>query len=167
MLQSNSVCKDYSKSNVGRFLRHSVYLVTHTSMSRWPSALRDWCCVARWDKFLVEWYLADLIAAVNHTYLFNTDHSYCFRKRFDEPQTYIIHRARVGKQNFRRRFVASEIYAKYFFLLFIMVALWNRADHYIFIRSFVLSILFSSPNLSRARLDVCHTSTHGVALVRI
>jgi len=28
-------------------------------------------------------------------------------------------------------------------------------------------LLFSSPNLSRRRLDVCHTSTHGVALVRI
>ena len=27
--------------------------------------------------------------------------------------------------------------------------------------------LFSSPDLSRRRLDVCHTSTHGVALVRI
>ena len=27
-------------------------------------------------------------------------------------------------------------------------------------------LLFSSPNLSRHRLDVCHTSTHGVALVR-
>jgi len=26
---------------------------------------------------------------------------------------------------------------------------------------------FSSPNLSRRRLDVCHTSTHGLALVRI
>jgi len=25
-------------------------------------------------------------------------------------------------------------------------------------------LLFSSPNLSRRRLDVCHTSTHGVAL---
>jgi len=31
---------------------------------------------------------------------------------------------------------------------------------------FVLSsFFFSSPNLSRRRLDVCHTSTHGVALV--
>jgi len=29
------------------------------------------------------------------------------------------------------------------------------------------SFFFSSPNLSRRRLDVCHTSTHGVALVRI
>jgi len=53
-----------------------------------------------------------------------------------------------------------------------MVALWNRADHYIFalwlLLSFFLSfVLFSSPNLSRRRLDVCHTSTHGVALVRI
>jgi len=34
--------------------------------------------------------------------------------------------------------------------------------------SIYLSIyLFSSPNLSGRRLDVCHTSTHGVALVRI
>ena len=33
--------------------------------------------------------------------------------------------------------------------------------------SFFLSIFFSSPNLSGRRLDVYHTSTHGVALVRI
>jgi len=45
-----------------------------------------------------------------------------------------------------------------------MVALWNRADHYIFILCFFLS---SSSNLSRRRLDVWRTSTHGVALVRI
>jgi len=32
---------------------------------------------------------------------------------------------------------------------------------------FYLSSYFSSPNLSRRRLDVYHTSTHGVALVRI
>jgi len=52
----------------------------------------------------------------------------------------------------------------------IMVALWNRADHYIFVLWFLLSFFFfflSSPNLSRRRLDVCHTSTYGVALVRI
>jgi len=37
---------------------------------------------------------------------------------------------------------------------------------YIFMLWFVLSyFFFSSPNLSRRRLDVCHTSTHGVALV--
>jgi len=29
------------------------------------------------------------------------------------------------------------------------------------------SFFFSSPSLSRRRLDVCHTSTHDVALVRI
>jgi len=49
-----------------------------------------------------------------------------------------------------------------------MVALWNRADHYMFILSFVLSFFFfsffSSPNLSRRRLDVCPTSTHGGSL---
>jgi len=51
-----------------------------------------------------------------------------------------------------------------------MVALWNRADHYIFALWFLLLCSFfflSSPNLSRRRLDVCHTSTHGVALMRI
>ena len=54
---------------------------------------------------------------------------------------------------------------------FIMVALWNRADHYIFVLWFLLLsfsfFFFSSPNLSRRRLDVYHTSTHGVTLVRI
>ena len=48
-----------------------------------------------------------------------------------------------------------------------MVALWNRADHYIFALWLLLSSFFSSPYLSRRRLDVYHTSTHGVALVRI
>jgi len=53
-----------------------------------------------------------------------------------------------------------------------MVALWNRADHYIFslflvLLLLVLILLFSSPNLSGRRLDVYHTSAHGVALVRI
>jgi len=44
----------------------------------------------------------------------------------------------------------------------------NRADHYIFCDVVTSSfLLFSSPNLSRRRLDVCHTSTHGVASVRI
>jgi len=53
-------------------------------------------------------------------------------------------------------------------LKIIMVALWNRADHYIFALWFLLAIFFfSSPNLSGRRLDVCHTSTHDVALVRI
>ena len=63
-----------------------------------------------------------------------------------------------------------------FFVLF-MVALCNRADHYIFMLWFVLLLLlllllllssfFSSPNLSGRRLDVYHTLAHGVALVRI
>jgi len=58
----------------------------------------------------------------------------------------------------------SPFCAVYFLL--IMVALCNRANHYIFA---VISIFlfFSSPNLSGRRLDVYHTSTHGVALVQI
>jgi len=42
-----------------------------------------------------------------------------------------------------------------------------KADHYIFILWFLFSSFFSSPYLSGRRLDVCHTSTHFVALVRI
>jgi len=51
----------------------------------------------------------------------------------------------------------------------IMVALCNRADLIFLPCGFFLSIFFffSSPNLSGHRLDVYHTSTHGVALVRI
>ena len=56
-------------------------------------------------------------------------------------------------------------------MVFFMVALCNRETIYIFMLWFVLlsssSSFFSSPNLSRRRLDVCHTSTHGVALVQI
>jgi len=51
-----------------------------------------------------------------------------------------------------------------------MVALCNRADYYIFallILSIYLLLLFSSPTLSGRRLDVYHTLTHGVAVVRI
>jgi len=50
---------------------------------------------------------------------------------------------------------------------FIMVALCNRADHYIFILFLSSFFFFSSPNLSGRRLDVYHTLAHGVALVRI
>ena len=49
-----------------------------------------------------------------------------------------------------------------------MVSLWNRARHYIFALWFLfIFFFFSSPSLSGRRLDVYHTATHGVALVRI
>jgi len=58
-----------------------------------------------------------------------------------------------------------------YFDMLIMVALSNRADHYIFtlwfLSSCLLSFFLSSPNLSGRRLDVYHISTHDVALVRI
>jgi len=51
----------------------------------------------------------------------------------------------------------------------IMAALRRRCGHYIFVLflSIYLPSFFSSPILSRRKLDVCHTSTHGVVLVRI
>jgi len=48
-----------------------------------------------------------------------------------------------------------------------MAALRSRYRHYMFVLWFLLSSFFSSPVLSGRRLDVCHTSTHGVALMRI
>jgi len=64
-------------------------------------------------------------------------------------------------------FEGREIFA--FKLGLFMAALHSRCGHYIFalwFLSFFLSFyLFSSPNLSGHRLDVYHTSTHGVALV--
>ena len=46
-----------------------------------------------------------------------------------------------------------------------MVALSNRAEHYIFSLWFLSIFLFSSPNLSGRTLnDVYHTSTHGMAV---
>jgi len=48
-----------------------------------------------------------------------------------------------------------------------MAALCNRAGCYIFALWFLSFFFFSSANLGGRRLDVYHTSTHGVALVRI
>jgi len=52
------------------------------------------------------------------------------------------------------------------YIAVIMVTLWNRTD-LLPCGFFYLSVFFSSPNISHCRLDVYHTSTHGVALVRI
>jgi len=97
----------------------------------------------------------------------------------------------VGPMN-RPSAAAMQPYVKLIWPL-VMVALWNRADHYIcilwcfflpmaalcnraghyifalwFVSSIYLSIFFfPSPNLSGRMLDVYHTLTHGVALVRI
>jgi len=66
----------------------------------------------------------------------------------------------------------TQVYKCFKFKLF-MAALCNRAGHYIVILCFlvpsssVFFLLFSSPNLSRRRLDVYRTSTHGMTLVRI
>jgi len=71
------------------------------------------------------------------------------------------------------RVTAKNIFLQRWLLLYLfMVALCNRADHIYFhpVSFFFLSsssFFISSPNLSGRRLDVYHTSTHGVALVRI
>ena len=54
-------------------------------------------------------------------------------------------------------------------LLLLMAALWNRAGHYIFMLWFLSSPIYLFPCLISAvgNVDVYHTSTHGVAVVRI
>jgi len=63
---------------------------------------------------------------------------------------------------------AQYIYEQF---LQLTVGLWSPyvigQTIYILILSFVLSFFLSPPNLSGWRLDVCHTFTHGVALVQI
>ena len=54
-----------------------------------------------------------------------------------------------------------------FALWFVMATLRSRCGHCIFALWFLSIFFFSSPNLRRRRFDVYHTSTHGVALVRI
>ena len=65
-----------------------------------------------------------------------------------------------GKKEERRKKQDENFYGR----------LCNRADHIYFhpVSFFFLfsSFFISSPNLSGRRLDVYHTSTHGVALVR-
>ena len=67
---------------------------------------------------------------------------------------------------------SSDILVIEIILVIVMVALCNRADHYIFILFLLLLssfffFFFSSPNLSGRKLDVYHTLAHDVALVRI
>ena len=54
-------------------------------------------------------------------------------------------------------------------VVIVTATLCNRAGHYILALWFLSSSIFfySLPNLSGRRLDVHHTSTHGVDLVQI
>jgi len=62
----------------------------------------------------------------------------------------------------------SILFFSGFAYIIFMAALCNRSGTYIFVLWFLLSFyLFSSPIVSRRRLDVYHTSIHGVALVQI
>ena len=66
----------------------------------------------------------------------------------------------------------QNVFAFVFFqITSFMAALCNRAGHIYFhpvvCSSFFFLFFLSSPTLSRRRLDVYHTCTHGVALVRI
>jgi len=70
-----------------------------------------------------------------------------------------------------KHWIELEDRRAYYCSALIMAALrYTRCRHYIFVLwflSFFFFYFFSSPNLSRRRLDVYHTSIHGVALVWI
>ena len=67
---------------------------------------------------------------------------------------------------FTGRRVIKNMQEKITVTVLIMAALCNRGPLY-FCPVISIVFFFSSPNLSSRRLDVYHTLTHGVALVRI
>ena len=74
---------------------------------------------------------------------------------------YYINSVLIVTRNMLRHHISCHI------IIIIMTTLRSICGHYIFALWFHLLLLFSSPNLSGRRLDVYHTSTHGVAFVRI
>ena len=72
---------------------------------------------------------------------------------------------------FYQQYTALECISRWREPEIIMAALWNRTGHYIFalwfLSFFFFFYLFSSPNLSGRTMDVYHTSTHDVVIVRI
>ena len=68
-------------------------------------------------------------------------------------------RIRQQRQTYDKQYLLKNLNGD---IVVIMAALWNRAGHYILPSSSLLFFLAYSQ-----RLDVYHTSTYGVALVRI
>ena len=80
---------------------------------------------------------------------------------------YVIHQSCLGSEQPHGSYILSHVTK---ILVFYLWSPYVIGRPYIFSCCglfFLLSSFFSSPNLSRRRTDVCHTSTHGVALVRI
>jgi len=75
----------------------------------------------------------------------------------------------AGSELVRSWFEPDSVMESSFYCILIMATVWNRAGHYSFVLWCLLLsfVFFSSPILSRHRLDGYHTSTHGMALVRI
>ena len=124
--------------------RKSVWLSWSLSSLEWkPTA-----------SITVTFYSQQMLPAIKHVasdmFVFQQDNA-------------ASHRARTSLNSYSKKHWTS--------LVLIMVALYDRADHYIFalwfLSFFFFLLFFSSPNLSGRRLDVYHTSTHGVALVWI
>jgi len=92
-----------------------------------------------------------------------------YGKRFFNPRFYkeslIVQQILLVEANTSSiRLLISVIRSDFLYRISIfMTTLCNTAGHIHFHP--VVSFFFSSPNLSGRRLDVYHTSTHGVALV--
>jgi len=99
-------------------------------------------------------------------------HGACSTPPYRQPRLYMrssLRKVSVTVSAYTFRLYGSLI--NYFTLLLLWPPCVAVCGHYIFALWFLLSsssiFSFSSPNLSRRRLDVYHTSTRGVALVRI
>jgi len=61
MLQSNGVCKDYSKSKVERFLRRSVVTINRSVSSTATRRCHWWLAAQNWREQLNPWFSSELI----------------------------------------------------------------------------------------------------------
>jgi len=140
-----------------------------------------WCVYWRVSALLIRWKLADvwLIVVTDDVAVLpmskkedKLSSSPSSSHAGGESTTATSHKKSSFGARLRKRTCTLNFYGRpmyYIFILF-MAALCNRGA-IIFLPCNccrLLSIcLFSSPNLSGRRLDVYHTLTHGVALVRI
>ena len=112
-------------------------------------------CVKVHVRYLISWWVLGLFVCYYHITLTSTDPAF-IRTRASGYLTLSLYLLSPGLS------IASKYGNS---VNIVMVALCNRADHYIFALWFLsFFFFFSSPNLSGRRLDVYHTE--GATYVR-
>jgi len=131
-----------------RYCCLTVFPMFNTCLSCEDIAQQSCAMVRRW-RFFVE-FLRPVFSPIRVQHISDPHSKFALRPH------HVVNVQSTATENRQGKTRKKEYYI-------IMVALWNRADHYIFVRWFLLPLLlsffFSSPNLSHRRLDVCHLGT--------